>query len=282
MEQKKFNKDIVKHVIFDIDGTLYEKNKEYKQGKGSVQTAHDFFIFSAWHLMSNKPSQHKKIADYLIADHLVEEYGFHAKQGTLKQEIEKIPEKSKLEYLSKLKKHGSNGKTFNNEFNLNNSKFLHETMIQHIDFHSILNKDEKLQGTFDYLKNKDYNLGILTTETYKTAKDVASAMGFDLKDFHMGPGIGQLILCSKNVKNKKPSLEGFEKLINIYKPSNPSEIVYVGDHLIKDIETPLKLGIQAIHVTNKTDKIIHKTLKINNQDKNYLEIKDVYNLKEVL
>lgn len=36
------------HIIFDIDGTLYNKKREYKPGKGSIEDAHEFFRYATF------------------------------------------------------------------------------------------------------------------------------------------------------------------------------------------------------------------------------------------
>ena len=135
---------------------------------------------------------------------------------------------------------------------------------------------------FHHLKQKNYHLGILTTEVFSTVKDVAEAMGFNLDDFRMDTGDQYHLLCAENVKEKKPSLEGFEKLIKLYGVDDHRKILYVGDSFGKDIETSLKTGLQAVHVVNSGPRESLAVADINGLKKEYAKINGLYALRDLL
>jgi len=272
---KLFNPEIIQYVAFDIDGTLFQREKEYKKGRGSVEDAHEFFRLGAWQRLK------QGVEPYTAAKNLVREYICRSEKGTLNEFITGVPRQVKKEYDLAVKKNGSNGKTFNYEFDLNNSSFLHKTMIQYINFQRILCRNELLCDMFNDLKQEGYSLGILTTETYKTAQDVAKVLGFDLTDFKMETGNNYPILCSENVKEKKPSAEGFLKLIQIYN-TEPGKILYVGDHIQKDIISSLSVGLQAVHIVNDDSPAIKKVTHVNGENVEYYQIGQIHTLNELL
>ena len=77
MKKGTFDPKIIEHVIFDVDGTMYRKDLEYRPGKGSIQTAHDFFKYKAHEMLARgkNPLEIKK--------ELAEEYQERARGGTL-------------------------------------------------------------------------------------------------------------------------------------------------------------------------------------------------------
>ena len=271
-----FEASRIEHVIFDVDGTLYDKSIEYKPGRGSIQTAHDFFRFLAWQHLKESGSADE------VALALVKEYKERAAvAGALSQRVEKIREDLKSEFLQKVEQHGSNGKVFVNEFRLD-SGYLNGELLQHIEFGSILPRDPKLRDLFLTLKERGYGLGILTTEAYQTVVAVANALGFDLGMFSMPTGDHFPILCSENVKNKKPSPDGFLRLIDIYKTRDPKAIVYVGDHFGKDVEAALKVGLQAVHVTTGVKDIEYVSVMVDGTTREYAKIRNICVLEQIL
>ncbi len=274
---QKYQPQQISLVLFDIDGTLYDKNKEYVTGSGSIQTAHDFFRFSAWDrlMRGNAPDD--------VAEELVEEYRDHIKKpGSLEQAIKSIPQESKEAYLAKVEEHGSNGKVFKNEFGTD-SKYLHKQMLQHIRFSEVLAKDERLVNLFESLQAKGYGIGVITTETHKTVHDVAEALGFDPTIFYVDTDDDYHMLCSENVKDKKPSPEAFLRAIELYGRKGKEEtVVYVGDHKNKDVFGSMNVGMQAVHVKNNGQEPNLETMDINGTAREYAEIGSVYDLEKVL
>lgn len=254
--------DNIETVIFDVDGTLYRKDIDL--GKGTIQDSHDFFRFNAY-AMLKAGNDKEDVKSFLIGT-----YKEIMKNGDIKEEIKDIPLKE--EYIGKLKKWKSNGKTFINEFGTE-STYLH-SMLMHTDFASLIKKDDELIETMNYIKSK-YNIGVLTTEVYQTCEKSFNALGLNIKDFYMNTGNGYKILCAENVKEKKPSPEGFQKLIGIYGNKN---ILYVGDHINKDVKAPLENGLKSIHVVTYGNNIEHK--KIDN--KPYIQVNNINNLRKLL
>lgn len=267
---KPFQATDIKTVIFDVDGTLYRKEEEYVEGRGSIQTAHDFFRYSAFQRLPNEDP-------LKLAEELDQEYQ-RLKDGGLIEAVQAIPQDVKDQFEAFIKQYGSNGKALKGEFGVD-SGYL-QRMLSNIDFESVLCEDPELVATFEHLKNQGYNLGMLTTEVFKTVDTVARVMGFDLADFEMDTGDEYKILCSENVAEKKPSLEGFLRLIDMYGDSR--SIVYVGDKKEKDVEPPLETGMQAIHVVNKGPRVEMDTVNVGNEIRGYARINNVYDLREIL
>ena len=268
----KFDKDTINAVIFDVDGTLYQKDNKSTDGCGSIQDAHDFFRYSAFQRLS------LGIPVEDVSRFLIDDYRERSKDHTLTEAIESIPLKIRLEFDELVKKYKSNGNVFRIEFGTS-STYLHN-MLEKIRFDLILKRDEELIKTIEYLKQKEYNLGILTTETPRTVRTVLDTLGLNYKDFLMDTGDEYGILCSENVKNKKPSQEGFERLIEIYHPTDPRRIVYVGDDLDKDVKAAMSCGLQAIHISNPEKE--SDTRKINDEELEYKIIKRIYDLRTIL
>lgn len=274
---EKNNLNLVKYIVFDVDGTLYDKNKIYDYSYGSIQESQDFFRFLAYDKLKKTNKSLEEVAKELVL-----EYNLNMDSGELLNSINTVHGDIREEYLEKIKKYGSNGKVFVNEFN-SDSKYLHKNMLSHIRYDLILKPDINLKKIFKYLINKKYKLAMLTTETFNTVEKVSNAMNFDLNMFYMNTNSKYPILCSENVKEKKPSSEGFEKILESFNVKNPKEVIYIGDSFEKDIEAPLKLGIQAIHVKkiNSPNKEILEKTSINNIDKEYIRINDIYQLNEI-
>lgn len=251
----KFNPKEIKYIFFDVDGTLYNKQKEYFPGRGSIADSHNFLRYFAYQ---------KAVEGVLnFADAVVKEYRKHIQEGTLVQAVQQIPEGIKQEYDNLVIRHGSNGKVFAHEF-CTDSSFL-ARIINKIDFKSILPKDQELQNMINQLKGSSYKLGILTTEVYGTVEQVFDALGLSVQDFSVDTGTKYPIFCAENIANKKPSNEGFMRIIESTKPEHPGQILYVGDHIKKDVEAAMKNGLQAALITYAGNEKISYN-KINNKE----------------
>lgn len=278
----------IKHIIFDVDGTLYRKDIEYNPKLGSIQTAHDFFRYVAHQMLKRGTAPEE------VSASLVNEYKQRIQDGTLKERVTSIEVSDRKEWKRLVEEYGANGKVFDYYHGLKEKgfeNFLHK-MLSNIDFRRTLDRDQKLLETFDYLKHKGYNLGILTSEVYSTIEDVATAMGFDLADFYLGNNPTHLDLYSESDKMHypiicrnnsiaKPNADGFEKVMRILSIEKPQTIVYVGDDKKKDVEPPLKCGWQAVHVLNDDSSTQSETIKINGEERSYTRIGDVYAMREL-
>ncbi|MBU0665757.1 MAG: HAD family hydrolase [Nanoarchaeota archaeon] len=270
-----FDVGSIEVVVFDVDGTLYRKDIEYTPGHGSVQTAHDFFRFLAFQRLRTQgavPSE--------VSQRLIDEYGQRVEDGTLVDVVASIPDEIRGDYTGLVNHYGSNGKVFLNKFGTESS-FLQQ-MLSHIKFDTILGADPRLQKTFDTLRQRGYRLGILTTEVYDTVAQVADVVGFQLGQFDMDTGDNYRILCAENVTDKKPSPEGFHRIVELYGVQNPRSVVYVGDHFGKDVEAPLKAGLQAVHVDPNHPKKGIGVADIENGRFEFAKINEVSAITELL
>ena len=262
-------------VVFDLDGTFYPRDKEHNPGKGTIELSHDFFRYSAFQKLSSNHRPHDEVSKEIIS-----EYQKNVAENTLQAAVEAFPEALKQKYSELLEQYGANGKIFVGEFGADSS-FLQE-MLTCMDFRSILKKDRRLQETISYLKQRGYKLGMFTTDIFQTAVNVTKVLGINLDDFYMDSGDEFPILCGENVQDKKPSHEGFKKIIQIYQ-GKPGRIAYIGDYFGKDVRPSLELGLQAIHVLNSgTDDVSLNTVSINGSTKQYVNLGSVYALTKLL
>jgi FMN phosphatase YigB (HAD superfamily) len=264
----RFNPEIIKVLVFDVDGTWFDADAEADPLIGSRMFASWFFQIQAWLRIRNGENPLE------VAKSLRSLYQDLIRTKKLKSYVQEKLLPFEPEYTALVKKHGSNGKLFANEFSLDSS-FLHREMMEYHDFQSILLPDPDFQATLKYLQAKGFKLGIMSTETHKTILNVASALGIDINIFRMWTGDQYPFLCSENIKLKKPSLEGFLKIMAIYCDFEPREIAYVGDNTRKDIVPPLSCHMQAIKVSTKVKE---PTL---NEDESYLIVHDVASLNKV-
>ncbi len=253
---------------FDVDGTLYNKRNEYVSGNGSIQDAHDFFRFSAWDRI-------KKGGDpYSTAQELVSIYFDLVAKHALRQASISISQDSKAAYLELLRQcQGANGQVFAREFGLETG-FLHRTMLEHIDYSQLLARDEQLILLFEQLYSSGLNLGIFTTETKFTVKKILHVLGVDTDIF-------KFVVCSEDVRQKKPSLEGYNHILSLSQ-TPPSLQAYIGDIISKDIKPSLSTGMQAIHVSyDNSGEVSVKSCTVDNGTKQYLQIDTVYQLVNI-
>ncbi|MFP4424050.1 MAG: HAD family hydrolase [Candidatus Woesearchaeota archaeon] len=257
----------MKALIFDVDGTLYDKHREYRTGKGSVNDAHNFFRQEAYkRALVGITDEQKTI------DEVVQSYHANVAANTI---IDIIEPAILTDFMHLVEKYGSNGKVFSDGFGTDSS-FL-ATMISAIDFKDILAPDQELADTIEYLKSK-YDLGIMTTERLTTVENAAEGLGLELTDFYFpehpelaGPDGMYPIICAENTRQKKPSLEPFQKVLEVT-GYDPHEVTYIGDVKHKDIDPALSLGMAAVHVNRKASAI---------SKGDYIEMPKIYGLMEV-
>ncbi|MBT3814490.1 HAD hydrolase-like protein [Candidatus Woesearchaeota archaeon] len=263
----RFEEIDITHLFLDVDGTLFNKKKEYILGSGSIEDVHEFFRYVTF---TEALKQGNEINENELIEKVVEEYHCRIHENNLLEYTARFSNNLKRHYHDLVRKHGSNGKVFTHEFETSPGFFA--KIVGKTDFSSILTKDHKLIDTIDTIKQKGIQLGLLTTERYDTVTTIANVLGLSLDDFVVNTGAEYPILCSENVKEKKPSLEGFQKIITITN-ATPNKIAYVGDSLTKDVHPPLSLGMNAIHVTWKDHP-----LRIRGD---YVEMPTIYHLSEV-
>ena len=271
-----FDSKKVKTVVFDVDGTMYDKYTEYNPGMGTVADAQDYFRFNAYNMIKNLNWDPDIVAKRLVFCYK----RFCGQRAWLKREVSEIDFWLKDEYSGLLKKYKRNGKIFVEEFNLSDKNFLHNKMFRHINFSHILRPREELDNVLTYLNSLGLRIGILTTEVYETIQGVFDAMDIQISFFKMETGDDFPILCSENIKDCKPGAEGFERLKDIYLNNGESSqnILYVGDNFIKDIEPSLKSGLQAVHITQNHFPGEDSYITLAGEKHHYVQIKKIDDL----
>ena len=273
----KFDQSRINCVGVYVDGTLYRKDVEYIPDHGSIQDSHDFFRFSAYERLKQGQSPEQ------ISQELVALYKAAIQEGTLKTFIDSVPDGLKSELGELIPRHRSSNARVMMDLFGTSSTFLHE-MLSSIDFDFILAADPKLRQLIERLKDSGYKLGILTTEVYDTVQKVLRILGLDITDFHINTGHQIPILTTENVKEKKPSAEGFERLVKGFGASSPNNVVYVGDHIVKDIEGSIRCGLQSIHVLNRDDgeDFDFDNMDIEGDSVEYARARTIYDVEKVL
>ncbi len=283
------NRDEVKYVFWDVDGTMYSKGIEYREGVGSIQTAHDFFRYSI-HVLLKQGAQPAAIFSTLTV-----EYRELIKSKTLKQRVAEIPIKEKQEWDFVVDKVGSNGRALEYLYHLKKSgheNLLYE-MLAYIDFGGTLNCNTELLSVFEYLGNRGYILAIITSEVYATVEAVSFALGFNIFDFQVGEdpmhpelfstkdGRYYPIFC-KNNSLSKPNCDAFLKSMKVLQITIPRECVYIGDRFVNDVVPATTCGWQSVLITNKNDGIQSVSAEANGKVINYTKVGTLADLKIVL
>lgn len=261
----------IEKIVFDLDGTLYKNNVEYNPGKGSIKTSQLYFRFAGYDRLNRlKESPEDASAG------LIQEYQEHMKNSTIQAAINSVPDKSKKEYNALLKEIGSNSVIFEK---LNaGPRFLHG-LNKHIDFDSILVEDKKLQDTIKYLKKKGYELGMLTAEVFDTVQKATNVLGISLNDFKMKTGTEYPVLCGNNVTKRKPDLEGFNRIKEIYNV-DPEKILFIGDSVRNDITPALRVGFQAMQVNTGIRESAE--VDIDGKSKSFFKMNYIYVLRKLM
>lgn len=105
-----------------------------------------------------------------------------------------------------------------------------------------LEKDEKLISIIDNLSNK-FKLGIITNINNKLLFKTLDAIGLLKENF-------DYIVSVDNTETSKPNDEPFQKAIELADVT-PSECVYIGDSLTKDIIPAKKNGMNTILISKE-------------------------------
>ncbi len=77
---------------------------------------------------------------------------------------------------------------------------------------------------------------------------------------------------------------GFLKLISGFEVDDPRKVLYVGDHVIKDVEASLRCGLQAVHVLNEDrgSDVSFGSMELNGDSIEYARARTIYNVGDVL
>ncbi|MBD3313515.1 HAD hydrolase-like protein [Candidatus Woesearchaeota archaeon] len=241
-------KDKSSYIIFDVDGTLYDKSRVYNKELGSIMDSHLFLRYATYFKLKSSGKKNLECT----ADQVISEYNEHICNKTLLDAIKHFPEDMVKEYLGLVKRNISNGNVFVNEFGA--SRDYLARILGNIDFRNILVEDQRLQETIHNLKNKKCALGILTNEVYSTIEKVFEVLGLEMKDFKLETGTEYPIAC-KETGVSKPDIESFRHLLelNHIKPENST---YIGDSISKDIKPSLEAGMLAVLVNYESEEPI--------------------------
>ena len=283
------NRGEVKYVFWDVDGTMYRKGVEYREGVGSIQTAHDFFRYLT-HIMLKQGCQPAEVYSTLTS-----EYRGFIESKTLKQRVSEIPLEERQEWDFAVNQVGSNGGALKHLHHLEktgNENLLHN-MLAHIDFSGTLDRDPALLNIFQYLRTCGYVLAIITSEVYATVEVVAAALGFSISDFQVGadpmhPELFSVndnmyypIFC-KNNSVSKPDCDAFLKAMRVLNISEPRECVYIGDRFANDVVPSITCGWQSVLITNDDDGIQTVSTDVGDAVSSYTKIGTLTDLKLIL
>ncbi len=112
-----------------------------------------------------------------------------------------------------------------------------------IDATKYVSQDEELVQMLERLSKK-YKLGVITNCGRLMITNIFDAIGF-------GNHFFDYLITSADVNRSKPYPDPFKKAIEI-SGVNPTECVYVGDSLRKDMRPAKKEGFQTVWVNNES------------------------------
>ncbi|MBU0580013.1 MAG: HAD hydrolase-like protein [Candidatus Margulisbacteria bacterium] len=238
-----------KIILFDLDDTLYTPSPKLNE---QIDYEEAFFILEYLHT--------KKI------DSL---------KGKQKKAFrEKNNERIKVlgENLRKIYGHGDNktkdGKRINTSYLFqihgipkNIADGLIYKVFKNIDMTPFVIPNRKVVAYFKFLLNEGKTLGILTGDSYRNAIRKLKALGFskiEIKKY--------ISYIFTNDLGKREEFKKYNDLyanpgdkttgavfevIKDYLQIHPSQIVYVGDNKVTDVELPHKAGYKTIYISNR-------------------------------
>ena len=112
-------------------------------------------------------------------------------------------------------------------------------------YHPVLNDDVIL--VLEYLKNKNIPLYVLSNSMYSTNLIEKELEEVGIKDYFIQ------IISSGDHLVRKPSYDLFKLYLKKFSMMGYkySEICYIGNDYYYDVETPVKLGMMSIHLSDK-------------------------------
>ncbi|MFH1247239.1 MAG: HAD family hydrolase [Candidatus Micrarchaeota archaeon] len=150
-------------------------------------------------------------------------------------QITSKPESEELwqEFLKLYEKYGSNSAVF---AALGKPIDFMQNEDDKINILYYLKKDKRTAAMFQYFSQLPIKHGLFTNNRAERAKSILHHVGID-------PNLFSVILTKEHVK-PKPSLEGFEKIIEISQVK-PSEILFVGDRVKTELIPAKQVGMQT-------------------------------------
>ena len=192
-------KSNIKHICFDLGGTLVRENPEFVKVHNEVR-------YKTYAKVINKP----------------------------------ITDKLKIEYEELYKKYGTNSAIFSS---LDLPSDYWQNHFNTLDRDKVYYYDPDIYKTVVALQHF-FSLSIFTTIKTEAAYKTLEIGKLDSKYF-------QFIISGDDVKHRKPSLEGYYKVIEKTHLKS-EEILYVGDRVNADIIPAKKTGMKTCLVWKKS------------------------------
>ncbi len=278
MVSQVFDLEKVETIIFDVGGTLFREDREYVSGIGSVQNSFDFFRFLSWELIKKHGWDAHNAARWIR-----KKYKEAIEGGSLRECLDEINDQIKEEYLWCFQKHLNDDILCACEYGLKDYSFFHEEMINFIDFKKLLIPDLRLYALIAGLKEQGFSLGILSSESFPVVQNIFEALGLPLSWFFMDTEGKYPIFCAENICKKDFLSKNYKRLKKSCLCPNESSktILYVGDHLERDVKAPLNEGLQALHILNQRSQNKMCQIRIGHCIFEYPTLQNIYEMENL-
>jgi len=279
MLERKCDLRKLKTIVFDVSGTLFQEDKEYISGCGSLNDNFNFLRFYVWDLVKKRGWD-----AYNAARWTMKKYKELKEREDLKNYLARIDEQVKEEYNWALEKYLNDDILCACEFGVRDHSFFYDQMINYIDFKKILVPDLKLYALMDGLKEKGFSLGILSSESFVVIQKIFEALGLSLSWFFMDTKEKYPIFCAESICKKDFLSKNYKRLKKTCLSQNDDAqtLLYVGDHLKRDVEAPLGEGFQVVHVLNQNAKKKIDKMRIEACVFEYFALQNIYEMGELL
>jgi len=261
-------KDVIKHVFWDVDGTLFRKTS-------AVDNGQLLLLYNAFYMCRHMPERAMN--------------PFDVQKNLIFPTMESVPQEVKDEFngLEAHKDRNPNGKyksrgaIFVGEFGKDQT--YSPKVISGMDYRPLVPMDAKLIEMFRLLMERYPHIrhSIMSNDVRESTDSVFLALGLDITKF-LNPGIDELfppdprmaegskyaaggigLLCPYNLKARKPGKEAFRQILEVTGlEGEPERVIHIGDSEIKDIIPPKELGMTTVLVwTSKTESSADFNLK---------------------
>ncbi|NYZ61051.1 HAD family hydrolase [Candidatus Micrarchaeota archaeon] len=253
-------RDVIKHVFWDVDGTLFRKTS-------AVDNAQLLLLYNAFYMCRHMPERAQN--------------PFDVHKNLVFPTLESVPQevKDELNALEAHKDRNPNGKyksrgaIFVGEFGKDQA--YSPKVISTMDYGPILPRDERLIAMFKLLMERYPHIrhSLMSNDVRESTDSVFLALGLDISQFlnarvdelfppnlnmargskYAAGGVG--MLCPYNLRARKPSKDAFRQILEVAgMESEPERVIHIGDSEIKDVIPPKELGMTTVLVwTNKAE-----------------------------
>jgi hypothetical protein len=242
-------KDVIRHVFWDVDGTLFRKTK-------AVDNGQLLLLYNAFYMCRHMPERAQN--------------PFEVHKNLVFPTLDAVPQEIKDEFnaLEAHKDRNPNGKyksrgaIFVGEFGKDQT--YSPKVISGMDYRPLIAADARLIEMFRLLMEKYPHIrhSIMTNDVRESTNSVFLALGLEIGKF-LNPRIDELfppdqkmvegsayaagkigILCPYNLRARKPSKEAFRQILEVTGlEDEPERVMHIGDSEIKDIIPPKELGM---------------------------------------